>query len=148
MSASELLDRLHRAGATLEMVDGKARIRGAAIPAELLAELKANRDAVLAEQERRKVEDKDRYSRVPGDSAPLLARDIAVPPDMRKVIEGYVHRQGRTVQAWVMKRGVEYFDLGIPATDCDWRACIDLIAWQRQTGARGALEFVTGISDL
>ena len=43
MTATDLLDRLHRAGATVQMVDGTPRVRGAKISAELMQALKVNR---------------------------------------------------------------------------------------------------------
>ena len=82
MNAAELLDNLNRAGAILEVVDGKTGIRGAKISDELMQTLKANRAGVLAEFERRKME------------------------------------------------------------DCDWRACVDVTAWQRMSGGREAAQFV------
>ncbi len=60
MSAAELLDELNRAGATLEIVEGKPRIRGARIASDLMQALKANRAEVLAEFERRKAENRGR----------------------------------------------------------------------------------------
>lgn len=147
MNAAELLDKLNRAGATLEIVDGKPRVRGTKVPDDLMAELKANRDAVLAEFERRQSEDRDRFCRVPAEDVGMFGRDLDLPEDMRRIIESYAFRQGRPAQAWVMKRAEEYFKLGVPAEDCDWRACVDLIAWQRHSHARGAVEFVAGINE-
>jgi len=149
MNASELLDKLNRAGATLEIVDGKPRVRGVKVPDALMAELKANREAVLAEFERRKAEDRDRYCRVPSADAAMLARELDLPPDMKAVVLSYAVRQGPTVCAWVETRAQEYFSqLNIPAIDCAWRAAVDLIAWQRQTNPRGAVEFVAGLDEM
>jgi hypothetical protein len=147
MSATELLDQLNRAGATLEIVDGQPRVRGAKISGELMAALKANRESVLAEFERRRLEDKDRYCRVPPPDAPQLARDASLPSAMQKVVLDYVMRQERPTHAWIMKRANEYHALGVAVDDCEWRACLDLIGWQRQTHVRGVVEFVSGINE-
>lgn len=147
MTAAELLDALNRAGATVEMVEGKPRIRGAKISDELMAAVKANREAVLAECERRRAEDRDRYCRVPLESVPMFGRDLELPESMRRVLENYAMRQGRPAQAWVMKQANAYFELGVPMDDCEWRACVDLIAWQRQTRGREAVEFVGGVNE-
>lgn len=56
MTAVEVIDTLHRVGATVEMVDGKPRIRGTKISAELMQNLKANRAELLVELERRRAE--------------------------------------------------------------------------------------------
>ena len=147
MSAAELLDQLHRAGATLEMVDGTPRIRGAKISPDLMAQLKANRDALIAELEKRLAEDKHRFGRVPEADAPMLARDFAAKAEQREQIRDYVLRQGRSIHAWVMRRANEYHGLGVPLDDCEWMGCLDLIAWQRHTDARGAVLFVSGLDE-
>ena len=43
----------------------------------------------------------------------------------------HVFQQPRPVHAWVMARANDYFERGVKAEDCDWRACVDVIAWQR-----------------
>jgi len=53
MTASKIIDAIHQTGAALVMEDGKSRVRGTAIPPELMQALKANREAVLAEMKRR-----------------------------------------------------------------------------------------------
>lgn len=142
MSAAELLDNLNRAGATMEIVDGKPRVRGAQISDSLMAALRANRAEVLAEIERRKTGDRDRYGRVPPMSAPTLAKEVKIPEQWKQAVFAYVLRQPRPVHSWAMARSNLYFDLGVPNEDCEWRACIDLIAWQRMRGAREAAQFV------
>ena len=142
MNPGYLLDRLHRAGATLAVVDGKTRIRGAMIPAGLLEDLKLNRSAVLAELERRQAEDRHRYGQVPPADAPLLAATMNLPEESKKHLLAYVHRQLRPVHAWVMARANHYFEQGQKADECEWRACVDLVVWQRGTSAERAISFV------
>lgn len=147
MNGRELLDQLNREGATLEIVAGKPRVRGAKVSSELMAALKANRAAVLTEYERRRNNDRDRYRRVPNEPATLFGRDLELPETMREIMQNYVFRQGCVAHAWVMKQALEYFNLGVKPEDCEWRACVDLIAWQRQSPARPAVGFVSGLED-
>jgi hypothetical protein len=147
MSGAELLDQLNRAGGWIEIVDGKPRIRGAKVSAELMDALRANREAVLAEMERQRAEDRDRYCKIPSSDAPIMARDTVLNQGQHWLLERYCFQQGRVVHAWVMRRANEYHGLGIDAGDCEWRACLDLIAWQRQTSAEGAVEFVVGLDE-
>ena len=142
MNAAELLDKLHRAGATLEIVEGKPRLRGAAIPDDLKQALKANRAEVLAEFERRTADDRDRYGQVPPADAPLLAQDLDLSVCWQEQITMHVLRQPRPVHAWVMARTTAYHELGVKADDCDWRACVDVIAWQRKSSGQEAAQFV------
>ena len=44
-----------------------------------------------------------------------------------------------------MLRQQDCFERGVKADDCDWRACVDVIAWQRACGGREAVEFVVGL---
>lgn len=148
MTAAELLDNLNRAGSTLEVVDGKPRLRGAKLTDELMQALKANRTEVLAEFERRKLEDRDRYGRVPPPDAPLLARELHVPELWKPRIMAHVLRQPRPVHAWVMGRANKYFEQGVTADDCEWRACVDVIAWQRMADGLEAAEFVVELLHL
>lgn len=145
MNAGELIDALHRAGATLVIESGKARVRGARIPDELMAELKAQREGVLAEWQRRQGADLDRYGTLPLETVPLFGRDARATPDMRSAVIGYVMRQPRTIHAWVMHRLNDYKALGLPVEDQDWRACVDVLAWQRNTDGQRALEWLEGI---
>lgn len=142
MTAAELLNSLSWAGATLEIVGGKVRIQGARISSELMQALKANRAEVLAEFERRRALGRNRYGRVPPPDAPLLARDMDLPEKSRSQIMAYVFRQPRTVHAWVMARANDYFDRGIRADDCEWRACVDVVAWQRASVGQEAVKFI------
>jgi hypothetical protein len=41
-----------------------------------------------------------------------------------------------------MARANDYYERGVKADDCEWRAGADVIAWQRMCGAREAAEFV------
>ena len=146
MSAMELLDKLNLAGATLEMVDGKPRVRGAKVSAELMQALKANRAEVLAALDRRQTEDRDRYGRVPPMDASTEGRDLSVPELSKSKIMAHVLRQSRPVHAWVMLRSNDYFKQGAKAEDSDWRACVDVIAWQRQSSGQAAVEFVVELT--
>lgn len=131
MTATDLLDRLQRAGATVQMVDGTPRIRGAKISTELMQALKVNRVV----QKRRQAEHCDRFGQVPPADAPLLADGMKLLWAARQQILACTFRQPRPVHAWVMRRSSKYFEQGVPADDCEWQACVDLIAWQR--GCRG-----------
>jgi len=142
MTAAELLDNLNRAGATLEIVDDKPRIRGARISDELMQSLKTNRTEVLAEFKRRRTEDLDRYGRVPPPAAPMQAREMDLPEPWQQQIMAHVFHQPRPVHAWVMVRANDYFNRGVKADHCEWRACVDVIAWQRACSGPDAAKFV------
>lgn len=131
MNAGELIDALHAAGGTLTVVEGKPRLQGAKIPEELKAALKANRDAVLAEWQRRAALSKDRYGDVPTGTVPMLARDAELTVAQRERVTQYVFRQPRPVHAWVMARANSYHVAGVKVEECDACACLDVLLWQR-----------------
>lgn len=148
MTASEIIDAIHQAGATLVMEDSKSRVRGTAIPPVLMQALKANREAVLAEMKRRAEACLDRYAEVPQDDPALLARNMATPVEpLRQAILNYCFRQPRAIHAWVMRRAATYHALGIPPEECEWRACVDLLAWQRNADRQAALEWLEGMEE-
>jgi hypothetical protein len=141
MTAAELLDNLNRAGATLVVEAGKTRVRGAKVSDELLAALKGQRAEVIAEWQRRQEQSRDRYAVVPSGVVPMFGLDMALPATERGAVMAHVFRQPRPVHAWVMARASEYFERGRKAEDCDWRACVDVIAWQRACDGREAVTF-------
>ncbi|MCX6924495.1 MAG: hypothetical protein NT154_14955 [Verrucomicrobia bacterium] len=145
MTAPELIDALHRAGATLVVADGKTRARGAKVTDELMAALKGQRAEVIAEWRRRQEKARDRYAVVPSGEVPMCGWDMALPAAEREAVMVYVFRQPRPVHAWVMARANDYYERGVKANDCEWRACVDLIAWQRACGGREAVEFVVDL---
>jgi hypothetical protein len=142
MTAPELIDALHRAGATLVVEDGKARVRGTKVPDELLAALKGHREEVIVEWQRRQEQARNRYAVVPSGEVPMCGRDMALPAAERDAVMAHVFRQPRPVHAWVMARANNYHERGVKADDCDWRACVDVIAWQRACDGREAVKFV------
>lgn len=145
MTASQLLDRLNRTGACLEVVDGIARLRGGRIPEELKEELRSNRVEVLAEFERRKNGDRERYGLVPPLDAPLLSCDVEPSVSVREAVMAHVMLQPRPVHAWVMARASLHYERGAKVEDCDWRACVDVIGWQRKVRASEVMQFVLAI---
>ncbi len=142
MTAPELIDALHRAGATLVVEAGKTRVRGAKVSDELMAALKGQRAEVIAEWQRRQEESRDRYAVVPSGLVPMCGRDMALPGAERNAVMDYVLRQPRPLHAWVMARANDYFERGVKAEDCEWRAGVDVIAWQRACGGMEAVKFV------
>ena len=151
-SASEIIDTLHRAGATLVIdEEGKFRIQGARVAAELLAELRANRETVMAEWHRRQETERDRYSVVPVADAARYGREMTLDEHQQATLIAHVFRQARPVHAFVMRRSLEYYEYGIPLELCDAMACLDVLAWQRNTDGRKALswlmEFETSATD-
>jgi hypothetical protein len=107
-----------------------------------MAALRGQRAEVIAEWQRRQDESRDRYGVVPSGAVPMFGRDIALPPAERDAVMDYVLRQPRPIHAWVMGRANDYFDRGSKADDCDWRACVDVIAWQRACGGLEVAQFV------
>jgi hypothetical protein len=145
MTAPELIDALHRAGATLVVEDGKTRVRGARVPDELLVALKGQRTAVIAEWQRRQEQGRDRYAVVPSGEVAMHGQDMALPAAERDAVTAHVLRQPRPVHAWIMSRANAYHERGVRTEDCDWRACVDVIAWQRGCGGREAAKFVVNL---
>jgi hypothetical protein len=142
MTAPELIDALQRAGASLVMEDGKARVRGAKLPDALLAALKGQRAEVIAEWQRRQEQARDRYAVVPSGEVPMRGRDMALTAAERDAVMAHVFRQPRPVHAWVIARANDYHEHEVKADDCEWRACVDVIAWQRACGGMEAMKFL------
>ena len=115
MTAPELIDALHRAGATLVVEAGKTRVRGAKVSDELMAALKGQRVEIIAEWQRRQEESRDRYAVVPSGVVPMCGRDMALPAAERNAVMDYVLRQPRPLHAWVMARANDYFERGVTA---------------------------------
>jgi len=147
MTPAEVIDALHAAGATLVVEDGKARVRGAKVPADLLAVVKANRDAVIAEWKRQQEGHRDRYGEVPTGDVLMPGKDTTLTQEQSDLLRGYVFRQPRPVHAWVMARTATYFAQGLPPGEDEDAACLDVLAWQRHTTARLALEWLLGIEE-
>lgn len=150
MNAAELIDALNRAGAKVEIVDGAPRVRGAKVSADLMEKLRANRDAVLAEAVRRIAQDRDRYAEVPAPGTQLVATEgvaLALTDEQKKLVCDHVMRQPRPVHAWVMARATMYFEAkGCKADDCEWRACLDVVCWQRRTDPKTAVQFLEDLN--
>ena len=142
MTAPELIDALHRAGATLIMEDGRTRVRGTKVSDELLAALKGQRAEVIEEWRRRQEQARDRYAVVPSGEVPKCGRDIELPAAERDAVMAHVFRQPRPVHAWVMARANDHYERGAKADDCEWRACVDVIAWQRACDGLEAVKFL------
>ena len=142
MTAPELIDALHRAGATLIMEDGRTRVRGTKVSDELLAALKGQRAEVIEEWRRRQEQARDRYAVVPSGEVPKCGRDIELPAAEREAVMAHVFRQPRPVHAWVMARANDHYERGAKADDCEWRACVDVIAWQRACDGLEAVKFL------
>ena len=104
-TAAQLIDEAQRHGATIVVEGGKARVRGAKLPDALIEQLKAHKDAVMAEVTERMAQDRDRYGKVPPADAPLVANDARLNAATRELVVGYVFRQGRPLHAWVQARG-------------------------------------------
>jgi hypothetical protein len=121
---------------------GKARVRGSKVSGELMAALRGQRAEVIAEWQRRQEELRDRYGAVPSGVVPMCGSDIELPAAERDAVMDYVLREPRPIHAWVMARANDYFERGAKADDCDWRACVDVIAWQRACGGLEAARFV------
>ena len=145
MKPADLLDAINAAGASLVVEDGKARIRGAKIPDELVAAVKANREAVIAEWTRRQEADRDRYAEVPRGEVPMFGQHATLAEAQRARVTQYVFRQPRPVHAWIMTRAQKYHELGAHHADCDWKACLDCLCWQRNADFKTAVAWLEGI---
>jgi len=142
MTAPDLIDALHRAGATLVVEAGKTRVRGAKVSDELLATLKRQRVEVLAEWQRRREQARDRFAVVPSGEVPMRGWEMDLTAAERDTVLAHVFRQPRPVHAWVMARANDYHERGVKADDCEWRACLDVIAWQRTCSGMEVVKFL------
>lgn len=147
-TAPNLIDRIQAAGATIVLEQGQARLRGKKLPDALMAEIKTNRDALIAEMQRRETLDKDRFGKVPSHELPFTAMDLEFPMAHRCILERHMIKQGHVVHAWIEKRAGEYHAKGRKVDDIGWRACIDLIAWQRRANVMEAWDFVKTLDDV
>lgn len=147
MTSGELIDALHKAGATLVVVDGKARVRGAKVADELLAALKANREGVIAEWHVRQAAALDRYGVVPSGEVHMFGRDQRLKAAEGASVIGYVLRQPHTVHAWMQSRANAYHVMGVPFPELELCACVDVLAWQRNRDGRQAVEWLMGIEE-
>jgi len=86
MNAPELIDALQRAGATLVVESGKARVRGKRVPDDLFTAVKGQRAAVLVEWQRRQDQSLDRYGIVPVGPVPMAGRELVMPLAERDAI--------------------------------------------------------------
>jgi len=124
------------------MEDGRTRVRGTKVSDELLAALKGQRAEVIEEWRRRQEQARDRYAVVPSGEVPKCGRDIELPAAERDAVMAHVFRQPRPVHAWVMARANDHYERGAKADDCEWRACVDVIAWQRACDGLEAVKFL------
>lgn len=145
MTAAQIIDAVERAGATLIVEDGKARVRGAKLPAELLELLKSHKARVIAEVSMRQELNRNRYGKVPPHDAPMVAGDVVLSDATRELVQAHVFRQGRPLHAWVQTRGQKYFEAGTPAAVADAFACVDVLAWQRCASASQAVKWLTDL---
>ena len=144
-NAAEIIDALHKCGATVVIEDGKARVRGAKISDELMEAVRANKAEILAEWERRQAGTLDRYGEVPTEDVPQFGRNVNLSHAQKLVVVGHAFRQPRPVHAWVMARTSEYHTLGLTPGDDEAAACVDLLCWQRNNSSKSALEWLAGI---
>lgn len=147
MNASEIIDALHKAGATLVIEEGRTRMRGAAVSAELKELVKANRAAVIEEWQRRQSQQLDRYAEVPTGEVPQCGKTVQYTKEQSNSVVAYCFRQPRPVHAWIMGRTNDYFHLGLPLGDDEICACIDLLCWQRNSSSKEALEWLAGLDE-
>ncbi len=147
-AAGRLIDALQAAGGTIVVENGKVMLRGAKIPEELKAALRAAKPAVIAEWDRRNVQSKDRYAEVPAGEVALAARELgSIGAELVTAVALYVIRQPKPVHAWWNARSLEYHALGFLPEECDWRAAVDVLAWQRNAPAVKAVEWLATIEE-
>lgn len=142
MNASELIDAMHRVGATLAVQDGTSRVRGRKVPDELLAALRANKSAVLAEWERRRELYRQRHGLAPAGEVPMAGQGVALNGAQRAAVVTSVFRQPQPVHGWVMLRANAYYERGLPFDECEACACLDVLCWQGNLDAKRALEWL------
>lgn len=149
MTAAALLDQLESQGGRIERgSDGKLRLRGPKLPEALQTALKASRDEVIEELERRTDQNRDRYGKVPTEALPLQPPARALTEQERACLLTHVLNQPRITHAWVMARANQYWEeLAWPMEQCDPQAVLDLVAWQRQKTPEEAVRWVLDMNE-
>lgn len=124
-----LVEAVNACGASVRRLpDGKFTLVGS-VPDDLLAEIRANRDAFVDawDDERR-----TRYLRCPPSNLLLRSAPPTWRADVRRRVESYALGQGGDVGRWVLLRGAAYQEANPkwkPA-DAAVSALADLMTWQ------------------
>ncbi len=124
--SADLVKELQAAGAEIIQKDGRWVIRGDP-PEELMAKVKANRDAVIEAWE---LDLRARYDRAPSGEVRLRAKAPTWRGDVRKRIAQFVESQNGEVTAWMAKRQEAYFGAGMEDKDARASAMMDLLQYQ------------------
>jgi hypothetical protein len=129
MSPEQIVLAVVDAGGFVQaMPDGRVSLKGE-VPSEVLAAIKANREAFLEAWEDYQ---RNRWLRPPPTNLPLRAKPPHFNALTRKRVETYVMQQGGDVARWALLRATRYQaeKSGWTETQCASSACSDVIHWQ------------------
>lgn len=130
--SADLVKELQAAGAEIIQKDGRWVIRGDP-PDELMARVKANREAVIEAWE----EDlRTRYDRAPALDMKLRAKAPTWRKDVYERVERFVAGQNGDVTPWIVQRVAAYQSAGMDDRAARAAAMMDLMQFQlaRQVG--------------
>lgn len=134
MSHARIIDDLIAAGGALTFDGPRVLLVGESLPDALKADLRAHKAGIVAEWDRRLVAPEARYRRRPGGAVPMSGLDVRrITPALRQALLAYVQRQPAAVREWVAERATAYAAAETIGAECDWRAAVDVLAWQRST---------------
>lgn len=127
MTPTELVAAVQAAGGDVQRFsDGRTNLKGQ-IPAELVALIKADREAFLDAWD---AEIKGRYERVPPENLRMRSEPPRWRKDVYRRVEGYVRRQGSAVCLWVTMRATAYWEAGMASEAATASALDDVLHWQ------------------
>jgi hypothetical protein len=152
MTPVEIINAIRAAGGRFGTGDdGRMKVRGGNVPPELVAELRGQREAVIAALEIEARQNCGAYGKCPPHDAPKVAGNAGDQPcDVRLLIVRYIFFQAlenRKLMKWVAERENQYYADGFNVDDVCWRASLDALAWQRSMTPKDAIEWLIGLEE-
>lgn len=129
MSPRELVQAVQAAGGGVQKLDGgKAKLTGQ-IPAEVVAQIRENREAFLEAWDD---ELRGRWGRVPAEDTVMRSEPPRWRHDVYVRVERYVRRQGGDVCLWATLRATAYAEKNQDWTSAEATAAAldDVLRWQ------------------
>ena len=138
-TAAELLDLAHAAGLHLAVHQGRLVVTGKRPPAELLANLREHKGALLSLLDSPAPEEDDeatlrqRWGCVPEEALPWALGLDVLPEEGEALLRTYLGRMPPEVGIWLARRAVEYQQRhpGWTERQCMATAGVDLVLWQQ-----------------
>ena len=138
-TAAELLDLAYAAGLHLTVYQGRLVVTGKRPPAELLANLREHKGALLsllaspAPEENDEATLRQRWGGVPEEALPWALGLDVLPEEAEALLFPYLGRMPPEVGIWLARRAGEYQQRNPAWTErqCMGTAGVDLVLWQQ-----------------